>query len=138
MFEQDTKDLRSFCWNDINTTYLKCRIKGKSVNDVKSMSLYGTIEMVPEFYIVALINSSFMSYYVDSFINNTQTFQINDARQIPIIVPTAKELATINSIFSEGVKLKKKEFSSSIELSVELNSLQRKLDEIVDSIYVVD
>lgn len=94
--------------------------------------------MVPEFYIVALINSSFMSYYVDSFINNTQTFQINDARQIPIIVPTAKELATINSIFSEGVKLKKKEFSSSIELSVELNSLQRKLDEIVDSIYVVD
>ena len=33
-----------FCWSDINTTFLKCRIKSKSVNDVKSMSLYGLLK----------------------------------------------------------------------------------------------
>ena len=127
-----------FCWNDINTTYLKCRIKGKTVNDVKSMSLYGMIETVPEFYMVALINSSFVSYYVDSFINNTQTFQINDARQIPIIIPFEKELLEIRTIFSGAVKLKKKEFETSILQTEELNSLQYELDKIVASIYKIN
>lgn len=127
-----------FCWNDINTTYLKCRIKGKSVNDVKSMSLYGMIETVPEFYMVALINSSFVSYYVDSFINNTQTFQINDARQIPIIIPFEKELLEIRTIFNGAVKLKKKEFETSILQTEELNSLQYELDKIVASIYKIN
>lgn len=127
-----------FCWNDINTTYLKCRIKGKSVNDVKSMSLYGMIEKVPEFYMVALINSSFVSYYVDSFINNTQTFQINDARQIPIIIPSEKELLEISTIFNEAVKLKKKEFKTSILQIEELNSLQCELDKTVASIYKIN
>lgn len=127
-----------FCWNDINTTYLKCRIKGKSVNDVKSMSLYGMIETVPEFYMVALINSSFVSYYVDSFINNTQTFQINDARQIPIIIPSEKQLLEISTIFNEAVKLKKKEFKTFILQIEELNSLQCELDKIVASIYKIN
>jgi len=33
-----------------------------------------------------------MSQYVDNFVNNTQTFQINDARQIPIVVPSFEQL----------------------------------------------
>ncbi|MDC0807856.1 Eco57I restriction-modification methylase domain-containing protein, partial [Collinsella aerofaciens] len=74
-----------FCWSDINTTYLKCRAKQKSINDVKSMSLYGLSQKVPEYYIISVINSRFMSHYVDDFVNNTQTFQINDARQLPIV-----------------------------------------------------
>ena len=36
------------CWSDINTTFLKCRKKQCSVNDVKSMSLYGVSAIVPE------------------------------------------------------------------------------------------
>ena len=77
-----------FCWSDINTTYLKCRIKDKSINDVKSMSLYGlTNNNCPEYYMISMINSTFLSEYVDNFINNTQTFQINDARHLPIIIP---------------------------------------------------
>ena len=102
------------------------------------MSLYGMIEKVPEFYMVALINSSFVSYYVDSFINNTQTFQINDARQIPIIIPSEKELLEISTIFNEAVKLKKKEFKTSILQIEELNSLQCELDKTVASIYKIN
>ncbi|PFS22079.1 DNA modification methylase, partial [Bacillus cereus] len=66
-----------FCWSDINTTFLKCRAKQKSINDVKSMSLYGLSEQAPEYYIISIINSKFMSRYVNDFVNNTQTFQIN-------------------------------------------------------------
>ena len=96
------------------------------------------IETVPEFYMVALINSSFVSYYVDSFINNTQTFQINDARQIPIIIPSEKELLEIRTIFNGAVKLKKKEFETSILQTEDLNSLQHELDKIVASIYKIN
>ena len=73
------------CWSDINTTFLKCRIKLKSIHDVKSMSIFGVCDKVPEKYILCVINSTLISYYVDTFVNNTQTFQINDARQLPII-----------------------------------------------------
>lgn len=33
-----------------------------------------------------------MSYYVDTYVNNTKTFQINDAQQLPIIIPDKQYL----------------------------------------------
>lgn len=75
-----------FCWIDVNSTYLKARIKANGVFDVLSMSLF-TMTSLPDWYFVALINSEFISLYVDNFINNTSHFQINDARQLPIIIP---------------------------------------------------
>ena len=127
-----------FCWSDINTTYLKCRIKGKSVNDVKSMSLYGYSDSVPEYYFVSLINSSLFSYYVDSFVNNTQTFQINDARQLPILVPSEEQLLRIKTIYDMAVAVKHKQFAQAIteeQASEELQSIQVQLDNLVLSIY---
>ena len=79
------------CWSDINTTFLKCRKKEKSIHDVKSMSIFGVSDLVEEDYIITLINSTFISYYVDNFVNNTQTFQINDARQLPVVISNKEE-----------------------------------------------
>lgn len=121
-----------FCWSDINTTYLKCRIKEKSVNDVKSMSLYGLSCLCPESYLISIINSTFISLYVDSFINNTQTFQINDARQLPIIIPTDKQLKEINTIFEEAIQIKKLYFNMEInydQTQNKLEILQNKIDQ---------
>lgn len=127
-----------FCWSDINTTYLKCRIKGKSVNDVKSMSLYGISDSVPEFYFVALINSTLFSYYVDSFVNNTQTFQINDARQLPILVPSKEHLSQVKKIYDSAIVIKKQEFANQLDgedAEEKLAELQDKLDALVYSLY---
>lgn len=121
-----------FCWSDINTTFLKCRQKQKSINDVKSMSLYGLSTKVPEYYIICLINSAFFSYYVDTYINNTQTFQINDARQLPIIVPSISQLKAVKKIFSYAVYIKKNSNNSDI-----LADIQRHLDSIINSIYSI-
>lgn len=118
------------CWSDINTTYLKCRKKDKSINDVKSMSLYGMIETVPEYYIISLINSTFMSYYVDSYVNNTQTFQINDARQLPIVVPNSRQLYEIKTIFDKAIELKKAHATES-----SLSEIQDLLDRCVVELY---
>lgn len=128
-----------FCWSDINTTYLKCRLKGRSINDVKSMSLYGLTELVPERYIVSLINSSFISLYVDTFVNNTQTFQINDARQLPIVVPTDDELSAISEIFNKAVEAKQRFFAGKYadvdEITDLLDDLQVILDNTVFHLY---
>ena len=58
-----------FCWIDVNSTYLKARIKANGVFDVLSMSLF-TMTELPDWYYVSLINSEFISLYVDNFINN--------------------------------------------------------------------
>lgn len=126
------------CWSDINTTYLKCRLKQKSINDVKSMSLYGICDIVPEYYIIALINSTFISQFVDDFINNTQTFQINDARQLPIVILDNQTLKNIKNIFERAVLLKKDTFKNPVlknKNDIELEKIQRQLDSIVERIY---
>lgn len=129
-----------FCWSDINTTFLKCRKKSKSINDVKSMSLYGLLDIVPEYYIICMINSTFMSYYVNDFVNNTQTFQINDARQLPIIVPNSEQLDDFHRIFNSALKIKKQAFSSTIseeKADEMLVPIQKELDSLVEKLYSV-
>ena len=96
------------------------------------MSLYGLTELVPEYYIICLINSTLMSYYVDNYVNNTQTFQINDARQLPIIVPSEEDLSECKIIFDDAIRIKK-----STNSIMELQNLQRRLDNIVDKIYSI-
>ncbi len=117
------------CWSDINTTFLKCRKKEISIHDVKSMSLFGVTEAVPENYMITLINSTFISYYVDNFVNNTQTFQINDARQLPIIVPSKSEIEMAMKFVSDAISLKKNGRES------ELSIIQQQVDKYIEDIY---
>jgi hypothetical protein len=129
-----------FCWSDINTTFLKCRQKQKSINDVKSMSLYAIAAKAPEYYIITLINSSFMSYYVNDFVNNTQTFQINDARQLPIIIPSNEKLLEFETLFNTAIAVKQKQFSNQLSVNkIEnmLHEIQNEIDKIVYELYGV-
>ena len=119
------------CWSDINTTYLKCRKKERSIHDVKSMSIFGVTDIVPEDYIITLINSTFISYYVDNFVNNTQTFQINDARQLPIIVPNNTEKDKALSFVNKAIQIKK----TNDKFNNELEDIQNEVDEYVKKIY---
>jgi hypothetical protein len=73
-----------------------------------------------------------MSYYVDNYVNNTQTFQINDARQLPIIIPFPDELKEFRSIFDDAICIKKT--TNNIE---SLNQLQFRLDSVVNRIYSI-
>jgi hypothetical protein len=127
-----------FCWSDINTTYLKCRQKQKSINDVKSMSLYSLTDKTPEYFIVSIINSNLMSCYVDDFVNNTQTFQINDARQIPIVIPTKEELMKFEILFNSAVEIKQKQFANLIsdnEAVKLLYDIQKRFDIAINELY---
>lgn len=119
------------CWSDINTTFLKCRKKEKSIHDVKSMSIFGVSNLVEEDYIITLINSTFISYYVDNFVNNTQTFQINDARQLPIIIPQKEENEQAIKFVTKAIRIKK----GDVLANESLETIQKEVDLYVEKLY---
>lgn len=128
-----------FCWIDVNSTYLKARIKANGVFDVLSMSLF-TMTQLPDWFFVSLINSEFVSLYVDNFINNTSHFQINDARQLPIVIPEMELLGKIRTIAEKSVAIKKdancsEQYSGLVEKR--LHELQRELDYLVLNLYKI-
>lgn len=132
-----------FCWTDVNSTYLKARKKSKSVYDVLSMSLFNMADenLISENYIVALINSKFMSEYVLHFLNGTSHFQINDARKLPIIIPKKEELNYINGLVERAIKIQEAKFKGEIsdkESQFKLFEIQEKVDSFVDKVYEIE
>ena len=128
-----------FCWIDVNSTYLKARIKANGVFDVLSMSLFSMTQL-PDWYFVSIINAEFISLYVDNFINNTSHFQINDARQLPIIIPNDEILNKIKQIAYQSIAIKKQIFSSSIDIQAaneKLQKLQQDLDFTILRLYSI-
>ena len=126
-----------FCWTDVNSTYLKSRVKENGVYDVLTMSLFTKVNL-PDWYYVCMINSKFISEFVDDFVNSTSHFQINDARQLPIIIPTKEQLNEFESIFNRAVSVQKQKFSNKIteqEAEKRLYEIQRELDEKVLELY---
>jgi hypothetical protein len=132
-----------FCWSDVHTIYLKSRIKRKSIHVVKSMSLFLYIgeNILNIKYVIALINSKFISEFQEDFLNNTSSFQINDARKLPIIIPTREQLDYVNSIVDKAIEIKKKQFNSELsqdEAEKMLNEVQEKVDEFVYNLYKIN
>ena len=128
-----------FCWTDINSTFLKARLKSKGIFDVVSMSLF-TKTLVPDWFYVVVINTTFMSLYVDNFINNTSHFQINDARQVPIIIPDNDQLAQARSLFENAYSLKRQQLHQQISEDTALKAIdiiENKIEDLVRKIYQI-
>lgn len=127
-----------FCWKDIGMDILKVKYKEKTINDVKSMSLYPIDGKLLK-YFISLLNSRFMSYYQFNFINNTVSIQINDIRQIPIVIPTHEQLKQFEDIFDRAYNMQKQKFEGMIserESEEMLIKIQNELDKLVDGIYI--
>ena len=78
-----------------------------------------------------------MSLYVDNFVNNTQTFQINDARQLPIVIPNEVNKQAIKAIYDKAIMLKTNKQLKKDIVEAELQRVQEDLDTIVRIIYGV-
>lgn len=127
-----------FCWSDIHTVLIKSRLKANGVYDVKSMSMFSMSELVPDWFIVCLLNSTFISEYDHQFINGTSSFQINDARQVPVIVPTEANLSEFKEIFDSAYEIKRQQFASEItneQAKAQLSEIQTDLDQKVLELY---
>ena len=130
-----------FCYSDIKTFFLRCRLKGVSVHDVKSMSLFPLSEKVPYYYIVTLINSHLMATIVYNFLNSTPSFQINDCRALPIIIPKESQLKECKTLFDKAIALQKEMFAgtiTSVERDKLLVGIQDKIDAFVYKLYGIE
>ena len=95
------------------------------------MSIFGVSESVKEDYIITLVNSTFISYYVDNFVNNTQTFQINDARQLPVIIPRKEENEQAVKFVTKAIRIKK----DAVLDNESLDTIQKEVDLYVEKLY---
>ena len=128
-----------FCWTDVSYA-IRSRIKEKSIHDVLTMSLFCSTSKVNEKQIICLLNSDFMSKYLNAFVNTTVHFQINDARQLPIIIPNAEQLHIFENIFNRAVAIQKDKFSGKIaedEAEKQLELIQKELDKEVEEMYMI-
>jgi hypothetical protein len=131
-----------FCWSLINGTRsendLKFRLSTAGVYDVGGMSLHSVIDCVNNKFIVCIGNSNLISRYTESFVNFTVNFQINDARQIPIIIPKKNQLQEFETLFDSAYSIKQAEFSNQLPIEkaeIQLNKLQEKLDNLIKKLY---
>jgi hypothetical protein len=130
-----------FCWTNVlnpQARLLKARLKTKTVNDVGSMSLFSISNSTPDYYLVTLLNSEILFDYYREFINCTVNIQINDIRQLPIIIPTKEQLKICYDEFQKTVVLKRQYFEGLLpEKSVvnKLAEIEQNLNKIVESLY---
>jgi len=126
------------CWSEIKTHHIRSRIKEKSINSNKSMAFYPYEDVLPASYIISLLNSSFAASYVGSFINNTQTFGIDDARQLPIIIPNKRLSDEILKVVQNAIAIQKDSLpttSNKRETEERLSALQEQIDSMVSTLY---
>lgn len=127
-----------FCWTDVSFA-IRSRIKEKSIHDVLTMSLFCSTSKVNEKQIICMLNSDFMSKYLNAFVNTTVHFQINDARQLPIIIPNEEQLHIFENIFNRAVAIQKDKFAGIItedEAEKQLELIQKELDKEVEKLYM--
>lgn len=125
-----------FCWTDVSKD-IRARIKEKSIHDVLTMSLFPII--LNSKYFVSILNSNLMSIYLNAFVNTTVHFQINDARQLPILIPNSTQLQSFEQIFNRAYDIQKRKFAGEIseqEAEAALEKVQEELDEMVEEMYM--
>ena len=128
-----SQEKEGFCWTDINSTILKSRLKEKGIFDVVSMTLF-TQTNIPDLFCVLMINTKIKIFYVEQFINNTSHFQINDARQLPIVILSNEELKEAEQLFKSAYNLK---LTNSIAKSNELNIIEEQIEKFVRNLYKI-
>ena len=129
-----------FCWNNVLTTYLKCKKKEKTVQSTESMSLFSCSKNIPEYFFVCLLNSKITAQYVDSFINSTSHCTTGDAKLIPVVIPTEDQLEEFKRIFHKAYKLKEsvaKNITTDSDISQSLADVEILNDHLIFLLYSI-
>lgn len=126
-------------WSDVNTDIVKCRIMPICINDVKSMRLANDAACLSDLYILGIMNSKPFNI-LKRLISPGNSFQINHARMMPIVIPTKEQRLAVESLVGRAIAVQRENQSSGdskkIEAhQVELNDLQDQVDTEVTRIY---
>lgn len=134
--------IEGFCWNNVlnpEARLLKVKLKGASVNDVGSMSLFPLSNLCSSKYIIALLNSNLIFDFYREFINCSVNIQINDIRQVPIIIPSTSQLNNMECAVIKAVdyRIAIDSNDKSEQNSDYLENIEHEIDGVVNSIYLI-
>lgn len=118
-----------FAWVDYFTSKIKSFFVDEGIYSKNIVKLHSRIDKIPDKYIVACLNSKFISYYVKNFITSTHTLQINDGRLIPIIVPSQADLSKIVKLVETILTIKKE------NPNAEILNLEKQIDFLIYKLY---
>jgi uncharacterized ubiquitin-like protein YukD len=127
-----------FCWNNVTGDKIICIIKQKTVHSTEAMTLISLTQSAPDYFLICLLNSSFMVRYKNTFLNVTVHLTTGDAKEFPIIIPTPEQLKEFEDIFNRAVSIQKQKFEGKIseeEAEKRLEEIQKELDEKVLKLY---
>lgn len=95
-----------------------------------SMSLYA-IDPLSNKFIVALLNSNVLFDYYREFINCSVNIQINDIKQLPIIIPTKEFASLIESLADKAIKKKQKLVDN------DLAFIEEEIEDLIKTLYSI-
>ena len=70
------------------------------------MALTSNLPTLPSVYFVGLLNSNILFDYYREFVNCSVNIQINDIRQMPIVIPSDNELDALLLLINDAIELK--------------------------------
>lgn len=94
------------------------------------MSLMPILEELSSKFIIGLLNSNLIFDYYREFVSCTVNIQINDIRQIPIVIPQKEQLKVFESLVDKAISIKK----SALEIDSETDCIDSNLLLIEDEI----
>lgn len=84
------------------------------------------------------MNSGLIIDYYREFINCTVNIQINDIRQVPVVIPSNIELQKLEPLFKKAVELKQsvaKNKAPEETICSELLQIERNINDFVETLY---
>jgi len=125
-----------FAWVDYFTDNIKAFFVEEGPYSKNIVKLNSISKLVSNKYIVACLNSSFISYYVKQFITSTHTLQINDGRLIPIKIPDKKCLANIEKFVNKILNtINAGDYSQNSLKQAKVKKLELQIDRMIYKLY---
>ena len=124
-------DNTGFAWVDYFTDKMKAFYVEAGPYSKNTVKLHSINDLISDKYILALLNSSFISYYVKNFITGTHTLQINDGRLIPVKIPTPDVKNVLENLVDQILeRLTASSTAIVTDLELQVNTIVNKLYEI--------
>lgn len=102
------------------------------------MSLMPIMAELSSKFIIGLLNSNLIFDYYREFVNCTVNIQINDIRQIPIVLPQREQLKVFELLVDKAISIKKSALEIDSEadyIDTNLLLVEKEIDKAVLSLY---
>lgn len=102
------------------------------------MSLLSVKSDISNKFIIGLLNSSLIFDYYREFVNCTVNIQINDIRQIPIIIPDTEDAKLLEVLVNKAIRIKKSASEKDTDadsFDFDLLLIEQEIDNKVLSLY---